>query len=102
MFPVQGDADLATALGIANSNLKDATYIEFDFVPSSTEVKFRYLFASEEYENNYPCTIGDGFALLLKRVGDPTYTNLAVLPGGAGPVSVTNIHPANEFSGAPT
>ncbi|NMR33980.1 T9SS type B sorting domain-containing protein [Chryseobacterium aquaticum] len=99
--PVQGDADLATALGIANSNLKDATYIEFDFVPSSTEVKFRYLFASEEYENNYPCTIGDGFALLLKRVGDPTYTNLAVLPGGAGPVSVTNIHPANEFSGAP-
>jgi len=98
--PVQGDTDLATALGIGNSNLKDATYIEFDFVPTSTEVKFRYLFASEEYENNYPCTIGDGFALLLKKVGDPTYTNLAVLPGGAGPVSVTNIHPANEFGGA--
>lgn len=98
---VQGDADLATALGIANSNLKDATYIEFDFVPSSTEVSFRYLFASEEYENNYPCTIGDGFALLLKKVGDPAYTNLAVLPGGAGPVSVTNIHSANQFNGSP-
>ena len=98
---VQGDVDLATALGIANSNLKDATFIEFDFVPSSTEVSFRYLFASEEYESNYPCTIGDGFALLLKKVGDPGYTNLAVLPGGAGPVSVTNIHPANQFNGAP-
>lgn len=98
--PTQGDVDLATALGIGNNNLKDATYIEFDFVPSSTEVKFRYLFASEEYENNYPCTIGDGFALLLKKVGDPTYTNLAVLPGGT-PVSVTNIHPANEFNGSP-
>ncbi len=98
--PTQGDADLATALNIANSNLKDATYIEFDFVPSSTEVTFRYLFASEEYENNYPCTIGDGFALLLKKVGDPAYTNLAVLPNGT-PVSVTNIHPANEFGGAP-
>nr|WP_314497267.1 choice-of-anchor L domain-containing protein [uncultured Chryseobacterium sp.] len=98
--PTQGDVDLANALGIGNNNLKDATYIEFDFVPSSSEVKFNYLFASEEYENNYPCTIGDGFALLLKKVGDPTYTNLAVLPNGT-PVSVTNIHPANEFGGAP-
>lgn len=98
--PVQGDIDLATALGISNGNLKDATYIEFDFVPSSTEVTFRYLFASEEYENNYPCTIGDGFALLLKKSTDPTYTNLAVLPNGT-PVSVTNIHPANEFDGSP-
>lgn len=98
--PTQGDADLAAALGISNSNLKDATYIEFDFVPSSTEVTFRYLFASEEYENNYPCTIGDGFALLLKKVGDPTYTNLAVLPNGS-PVSVTNIHPSTQFDGSP-
>lgn len=98
--PIQGDVDLATALGIANSNLKDASYIEFDFVPSATEVTFRYLFASEEYEDNYPCTIGDGFALLLKKSGDPTYTNLAVLPAGAGPVSVTNIHPANQFDGS--
>lgn len=96
----QGDADLAAALGINNVNLKDATYIEFDFVPSSPEVTFNYLFASEEYEGNYPCNIGDGFALLLKRVGDPTYTNLAVLPNGT-PVSVTNIHPATQAGGQP-
>lgn len=89
-----GDMDLATALGVSNNNLYDATYIEFDFVPTSTEVSFRYLFASEEYEGNFPCSITDGFALLLKKVGDPNYTNLAVLPGGAGPVSVTNIIPA--------
>lgn len=97
---IQGDTDLATALGISNSNLKDASYIEFDFVPSSTEVTFRYLFASEEYEGNYPCNIGDGFALLLRKVGDLNYTNLAVLPNGT-PVSVTNIHPANQFNGSP-
>ncbi|MBB4805027.1 gliding motility-associated-like protein [Chryseobacterium defluvii] len=89
-----GDTDLATALNVANSSLYDATYIEFDFVPTSTEVKFRYLFASEEYEGTFPCNITDGFALLLKKVGDPSYTNLAVLPGGAGPVSVTNIVPS--------
>lgn len=98
--PVQGDADLAAALGIAASNLKDATFIEFDFVPSSTQLSFRYLFASEEYEGTFPCTIGDGFALLLKKVGDPTYTNLAVLPNGNA-VSVTNIHPATQNTGLP-
>lgn len=91
-----GDVDLATALGINNGELRDATYIEFDFVPASTEVTFRYLFASKEYAPGFQfaCTKSDGFALLLKKASDPTYTNLAVLPGGAGPVSVTNIHPA--------
>lgn len=96
-----GDADLAAALGVPNNQLNDATYIEFDFVPASTKVTFRYLFASKEYQTNFPCTISDGFALLLRKVGDP-YTNLAVLPGGAGSVSVTNIHPSTQYqTGAP-
>lgn len=90
-----GDVDLATALGVNNGSLRDATYIEFDFIPTSTEVTFRYLFASKEYDTShqFACTISDGFALLLKKVGDPNYTNLAVLPGTSVPVSVTNIHP---------
>jgi gliding motility-associated-like protein len=92
-----GDVDLAAALGISNTQLNDATYIEFDFVPASTKVTFRYLFASKEYQLNYPCNISDGFALLLKPAGG-AYTNLAVLPGTAGPVSVTNIHPAISTS----
>lgn len=89
-----GDVDLATALNVNNANLRDATYIEFDFVPASTKVSFRYLFASKEYQSNFTCSISDGFALLLKKVGDPNYTNLALLPNG-DPVSVTNIIPAN-------
>lgn len=89
-----GDTDLANALAIANSNLTNSTFIEFDFVAASTEVTFKYIFASKEYQQNFPCTITDGFALLLRKVGDPNYINMAVLPGGAGPVSVTNIHPA--------
>lgn len=88
-----GDDDLAGALGIPPDKLKNATYIEFDFVAISSEITFKYLFASKEYQDNFPCNITDGFALFLKKVGDPSYTNLAVLPGGAGPVSVTNIRP---------
>ncbi|AZA54181.1 choice-of-anchor L domain-containing protein [Chryseobacterium sp. G0201] len=89
-----GDVDLANALGVPNSQLNDATFIEFDFVPTSTEVKFRYIFASKEYFDNFTCNISDGFALLLKKSTDPNYTNLALLPNGT-PVSVTNIIPSS-------
>ncbi|WP_262152083.1 choice-of-anchor L domain-containing protein [Chryseobacterium foetidum] len=98
-LPSQGDADLAAALGLPAAALKDASYIEFDFVPTANQVSFRYLFASEEYEGNFPCTITDGFALLLRPVSGGAYTNLAVLPGGAGPVSVTNIIPSTYSCG---
>lgn len=104
--PVPGstvsDPDLVTAINPL-APLKDAVFIEFDFVPNSTQVKFNYIFASEEYTSDFPCGVySDGFALLLKKVGDPTYTNMAILPGTAGPVSVTNIVPSgNGFSCGP-
>ncbi|WP_299179598.1 choice-of-anchor L domain-containing protein [uncultured Chryseobacterium sp.] len=88
------DADLVAAINPL-AGLHDAVALEFDFVPNSNQVKFNYIFASEEYTSSYPCgNFSDGFALLLKKVGDPTYTNMAILPGGAGPVSVTNIVPS--------
>ncbi|REC75591.1 gliding motility-associated C-terminal domain-containing protein [Chryseobacterium elymi] len=87
------DPDLVAAINPPD-DLKDVVSLEFDFVPNSNQVKFNYLFASEEYTSGFPCgDFADGFALLLKKVGDPTYENLAVLPNGAGPVSVLNIVP---------
>ena len=86
-----GDSDLANALNIVDP-LTNATYIEFDFVPNSTEINFRYLMASEEYLGTFPCDFSDSFAFLLKKQGDPTYQNLAVLPDGITPVSVVNVH----------
>ncbi|KMQ70629.1 T9SS C-terminal target domain-containing protein [Chryseobacterium koreense] len=96
-----GDFDLSQAMG-SGASYFDATSVEFDFVPQSTQISFNYLFASEEYSwnNSFPCSgFTDGFALLLKKVGDANYTNMAVLPGGAGPVSVTNIIPSNFSCG---
>ena len=84
------DADLSASLG--EPNLQDASVIEFDFVPKSDEISFRYLMASEEYQSDYPCTFADGFAFLLRKSGTTDYTNLAVLPGTTTPVSVTNVH----------
>lgn len=96
------DPDLVAATN-PTVTLKNAVALEFDFIPNSTQVKFNYIFASEEYTSDFPCSdYSDAFALLLKKVGDPAYVNLAVLPGTAGPVSATNIVPAgNGFSCGP-
>jgi len=95
------DPDLVAATNPLG-NLNDAVILEFDFIPTSSQVKFNYLFASEEYTGSFPCSFSDAFALLLRPVGSAApYTNMAVLPSGAGPVSVTNIHPANQDNGFP-
>ena len=96
ILQTSGDLDLAQAIGVNNNSLLDTTFIEFDFIPVNNRLSFTYIFASEEYEGIYPCTFTDGFALLIKKEGDANYTNLAILPNGGGPVSVTNIHDANE------
>ncbi|UZT97907.1 choice-of-anchor L domain-containing protein [Chryseobacterium fluminis] len=92
---LQGDADLAAATNTNIAEHYDAVALEFDFVPYSNKIKFNYLFASEEYTGIYPCSYSDAFAILIKPVAGGPYVNVAVLPGGAGPISVTNIHPAN-------
>jgi len=84
-----GDTDLEAALSQTNTN--DATFIKFNFVPTSNEISFRYLMASEEYDGITECSFADSFAFLLREVGTTAYTNLAVLPDGT-PVSVTNIN----------
>jgi gliding motility-associated-like protein len=86
-----GDNDLDQTLGIRSTN---ATVLEFDFVASATSLSFNYIFASNEYQFDYPCLYSDGFAFLIKEVGttDP-YKNLAVLPKTNTPVSSVNIHP---------
>lgn len=96
------DPDLLAAIGVT-TGLYNSAVLEFDFVPTSSQMKFRYMFASEEYTGSFPCPptqYDDAFALLLRpNTPGATYTNLAVLPGGAGPVSVPNILPGSFSCG---
>lgn len=90
----QNDPDLLAAVpNPGTSNYNDNVMLEFDFVPNSTQVKFNYLFASEEYTGSFPCQYADAFALLIRPVAGGPYVNVAVLPNNAGPVSMTNIRP---------
>lgn len=87
-----GDSDLEQALGITNTI--NATIIEFDFTPLTNFISFEYIFASNEYQDYFPCVYSDAFAFLIKKKGSTdSYTNLAVIPNTQNPVSSTSIHP---------
>ncbi|WP_241775082.1 choice-of-anchor L domain-containing protein [Chryseobacterium sp. ERMR1:04] len=95
------DPDLVAVINPAPDSFKDNVMLEFDFVPNSNQVKFNYLFASEEYTYDYPCSYSDAFALLIKPVAGGPYVNVAILPNNAGLVSMTNIHGSTTASGSP-
>lgn len=86
-----GDSDLEAELGFTTIN---ATLLEFDFTPLTNFISFDYIFASNEYQDDFPCRFSDGFAFLIKEKGSASnYQNLAVIPGTTTPVSSLNIHP---------
>ena len=88
-----GDSDLETALN--ESNTLNATILEFDFTSIASQVSFRYLFASEEYQegNTNTCQYSDLFGFLIRPTDEQGYTNIALVPDTQIPVKVTTVHP---------
>ncbi|WP_179008444.1 T9SS type B sorting domain-containing protein [Winogradskyella forsetii] len=86
------DQDLIDVLGIDQT--LNATSIEFDFESANSFVSFKYLFASDEYQQEYPCNFKDVFAIFIKRAGTmEPYVNIALIPDTTTEVSTNTIHP---------
>ena len=73
--------------------ITDVAFLEFDFVPLSSDFNFNFLFASNEY-GEWQCVSSDVFAFLLTDLGSGETTNLAVIPNTETPVSVRTIKDA--------
>nr|WP_321223250.1 choice-of-anchor L domain-containing protein [uncultured Psychroserpens sp.] len=88
-----GDNDLENILN--ETNTTNATILEFDFTSSASEISFRYIFASEEYQEGNPntCNFSDLFGFLIRPAAGSQYTNIALVPGTQTPVKVTTVHP---------
>ncbi|WMI65634.1 choice-of-anchor L domain-containing protein [Aestuariibaculum sp. YM273] len=88
-----GDNDLENILN--ESNTTNATIIEFEFTSIASQISFRYLFASEEYQENNAntCQYSDLFGFLIRNVNDVQYDNIALIPNTQTPVKVTTVHP---------
>ncbi|MFS4416740.1 choice-of-anchor L domain-containing protein [Maribacter sp. 2307ULW6-5] len=93
-----GDLDLRSATG--TGNLFNASYIQFDFVPTTNSISFNFIFASEEYSAEYQCIYSDVFAFILTDAAGEA-TNLAVIPGTNRAVSATSIRPGVDNACGP-
>ncbi|MHC1708110.1 MAG: choice-of-anchor L domain-containing protein [Bacteroidales bacterium] len=96
-----GDADLDA---IANGIINDACILEFDFIPESDTIKFRYVFGSEEYHEFAPSNYNDVFGFFLSGPGivgpfTNNAVNIALLPNSNTPVSINNINNGNFNTG---
>lgn len=71
----------------------NATVLEFDFVPLSDTVQFRYVFGSEEYLEYAETDFNDVFGFFISGPGISGMQNIARLPNGS-PVAINNVHGA--------
>ncbi|MCX7768512.1 MAG: OmpA family protein [Flavobacteriales bacterium] len=84
-----GDADLDA---LAQARTMDAVSLEFDFVPVSEFISFRYVFASEEYLEFVNRGYNDVFGFFISGPGIDGKLNLATVMGGQDIVSVNSIN----------
>ena len=70
----------------------DGLILQFDFIPQSTPVSFRYIFASEEYDEYVCSQFNDAFAFLISGPGIVGEQNLAVVPGTGDAITINTIN----------
>lgn len=91
-FSAPGDAELTSISG-SLSGTYDASVLEFDFIPSSDTVQFRYVFASNEYMFWVgTANINDLFAFFLSGPGITGERNIALIPGTTTPITMVNVN----------
>lgn len=91
------DPDLSQLIG--GSVLRDVAIVEFDFVPRGDTLRFRYVFASEEYNDHTCSPYNDAFGFFVSGpgiVGNPNFANnarnVAVVPGTNVPVAINTVN----------
>jgi gliding motility-associated-like protein len=91
-------AAILNNLGLGNTN--NAAVVTFSFTPVSDTIKFRYVFASNEYPV-YVCSgFNDVFAFFLSGPnpggGNYNNTNIALIPGTNTPVMINSVNAGNS------
>ena len=75
----------------------DSAKLEFDFVPTTSQMTFSYVFGSDEYNEYANTNFNDVFGFFVN--GNSAAYNIALLPGvtPATPVSINNVNGGNPL-----
>ncbi len=88
---------------VPGSTLFDASVLEFDFIPVSDTIKFRYVFGSEEYNEWVGSQYNDIFAFFISGLNPlgPNYNkyNIALVPGTTTPITINNVNNGTTNTG---
>ncbi len=93
--PSSGDPDLDP---LANAQTYDACKLEFDMVPLSDTLKFKYVFASEEYPEYTCSTYNDVFAFFFSGPGISGQQNIALIPNTTTHVAINSVNSGSAGS----
>ncbi|OFY31998.1 MAG: hypothetical protein A2X01_03375, partial [Bacteroidetes bacterium GWF2_35_48] len=90
------DPDLAELVG-SSYTINDAAVLQFDFVPTSDTVKFKWVFGSDEYHEYVNSSFNDVFGFFISGPGiTGPYTNnavnIALVPNTTLPVTIDNVN----------
>lgn len=85
---LSGDQDLD--LLIPGYSTRDATILEFDFIPEANKLSFEYVFSSDEYNEYVGSNYNDVFGFFLNG------QNIALIPNTTTPVSINNVNNGNS------
>jgi gliding motility-associated-like protein len=95
-----GDADLNS---LTSNSSYDASVLEFDFFPLGDTIKFRYVFASEEYPDYVCSNYNDVFGFFVDGPnplgGNYVNKNIALIPGTAQPVAINTVNVGSPGTG---
>lgn len=98
IFASNGNGSTATdpnLKAVTTGTLNDVAVYKITFIPVSDTLRFRYVFASEEYPE-FACTqYNDIFGFFIQGPGYATPKNIALIPGTNLPVAINNLHPSN-------
>lgn len=78
------------------SNMNDCAVLEFDFIPISDTIKFRFVFGSEEYMEFVNTSYNDVFGFFISGANPngPAYVNknIALIPNTTMPITIDNVN----------
>jgi len=89
-------SDPQLAALIPGYTVYDAATLKFDLIPLSDTIKFRYVFASEEYPEWVGSSFNDVFGFFISgpnpNGGNYVNRNIAIIPGTNLPVTIDNVN----------